>query len=375
MRKNIVHIITGLNNGGAEAMLYKLLRETNQEKYNVTVISMLDEGVMGSKIEILGIKILCLRLSKFNFVQAFKQAIDVCRQADIIQCWMYHANLFGYIVNLFCHKKLIWGIRRGHLIQGQDKPMTIMIAKICAKLSGNVDKIIYCAKKSKIFHEHIGYSKQYAQVIPNGFDLEQFYRRGNEGEQFRLKEGIPSTATMIAFVGRYDTVKGYDNFIKAFSRIKDRFDKNNLFAVCAGTQVDTDNKQLVELIEQYGIKDSVKLLGRRDDISVVLSAADFFVSASYTEAFSNAIGEAMACELPCVVTDVGDSAYIVDDTGIVVENNNVDELVNGIRQLFAMSEKERAFLGRGARCRIKKLFDIKAVVKQYEELYEQGTKN
>lgn len=369
--KKIVHIITGLNNGGAEAMLYKLLCETNQDKYNIEVISIMGFGVMGPLIEQLGIPIHCLNLNKRkNLWAAMMAARQTCNDADIIQCWMYHANIFGYMVNLFCRKKLIWGIRRGHLIKGKDKALTIMIAHICAKLSRKIDCIIYCAQKSRLFHEAMGYYSGNALVIPNGFDLDSFYKDEDARAKFREREEIPQSALVIAFVGRYSPVKGYENFIKAFSLMNGVLVDRQVIAVCAGTGVDESNGELVELVESFGLSDNIRLLGRRSDIPDLLSSADIFVSASFTEAFSNAIGEAMACELPCIVTDVGDSAYIVEKAGIVLEDNEPEQLADGMCKLLSLSDEQRRALGCKARQRVQELFDIKVVVRQYEKLYD-----
>lgn len=368
--KKIVHIITGLNNGGAEAMLYKLLCGMDKEEYSIEVISMMGFGVMGVPIEQLGIPVHCLNLNENkNLWNAVAVSKRICKNADVIQCWMYHANLLGYIVNLFCHKKLIWGIRRGHLIPGKDKVLTIKIARICAKFSKRVSHIVYCAQKSKLFHEARGHHSGNSLVIPNGFDLDKFYRGEEARIAFREKEQLPQEATVIAFVGRYSPIKGYENFVEAFRQVNDVF-QGKLFALCAGTGVDNSNNALRDLVKSLGLERNIRLLGRRDDIQALLSASDLFVSASFTEAFSNAIGEAMACELPCVVTDVGDSGYIVGHTGIVLDNNDPEVLAKGITAILNMDVAKRKALGIQARQRVRELFDIKVVVEQYEKLYQ-----
>src|SRR5699024_9667747 len=95
-RINITHIITGLNMGGAETMLYKLLKYGNRDKYTFKVISMMNEGVYGEKIKGLGIQVISLNMKQGRpSLKGFIKAKKAIRNTDIIQTWMYHADLFG----------------------------------------------------------------------------------------------------------------------------------------------------------------------------------------------------------------------------------------------------------------------------------------
>lgn len=369
--KKIVHIITGLNNGGAEMMLYKLLKSIDRQRYDMSVISMLDKGIMGEKIEELGIPVSCLNMNKTTgLLTSIQRAIRLCKEADIIQTWMYHANLFGLIINLLLKKKMIWGIRRGALDPHIDKKRTRLIAKICAVFSRKADVIVYCAKNSRIFHEQVlKYNKEHALVIPNGFELGKYKRDKSAGADFRNKMEINSGTTVITFIGRYHAVKGYVNFCKALRLISNELNENYR-VLFIGTGSTNDNQELKKLITENRLEYNSICLGRRDDIPTILSASDMYVSASYTEAFSNVIGEAMACEVPCVVTDVGDSAYIIGEAGITVKNNRPAVLAEGIREMYNKSMKERIELGYKARLRVKELFDIEVVTKEYEKLYK-----
>lgn len=372
--KTIVHIITGLNKGGAEAMLFKLLQNINKEEYKCVVISMLDGGVYGESIRKLGIEVHELNIGIKNISASLVKTIQICKEADIIQCWMYHANLLGFITNLFCHKKLIWGIRRGELISGKDKTTTIFTARLSAFLSKHVTSIIYCADKSRIYHESIGYSKNRSIVIPNGFDLSVFERSEQGGEQFRLDNHIPNDCLLVAFVGRYSNVKGYHEYVRACKRVVENCKGNDIIFACAGKNVDMSNEVLTKEIADCNLDNHFLLLGQRNDIPALLSASSFFVSASFTEAFSNAIGEAMACSLPCIVTDVGDSAYIVDKTGIVVRNNSPELLSDAMIAMIDLGIEERNKLGIKARHRAEEMFEISKVVNAYTDLYDEVTR-
>jgi len=123
-------------------------------------------------------------------------------------------------------------------------------------------------------------------------------------------------------------------------------------------------------IYRYNMQNQFHLLGRRTDIPRLTAALDIASSSSsYGEAFPIVIGEAMSCEVPCVATDVGDSAVIVGDTGIVVPAKYPKALSDGWQNLLKFSRKKREKLGEKARKRILDNFSIEAIVRQYESLY------
>src|SRR5699024_11044651 len=159
-RINITHIITGLNMGGAETMLYKLLKYGNRDKYTFKVISMMNEGVYGEKIKGLGIQVISLNMKQGRpSLKGFIKAKKAIRNTDIIQTWMYHADLFGYLLYKTSKvKKLIWGIRRNNLDTSLNKKSTIYIAKLNSLLSKRVDTVVSCSLKAKETHLDFGYS-------------------------------------------------------------------------------------------------------------------------------------------------------------------------------------------------------------------------
>lgn len=134
--------------------------------------------------------------------------------------------------------------------------------------------------------------------------------------------------------------------------------------------MDEQNEQLMEWIEREQISDRIHLLGLRNDMNRVMSALDIFSSSSCGEGFPNVIGEAMACETPCVVTDVGDSALIVGDTGIVVKPSDPVALANAWATMIEKGEQHRKTLGKQARQRVLENFALKKIVQQYESLYQ-----
>lgn len=368
--KKIIHIITGLGNGGAEMMLFKLLENTKNNKSKIEVISMMDEGIMGEKIEKLGIKVHTLNMNRgIPNLSGIKKAKKICENANIIQSWMYHADLFSFIVSLFVKpQKLIWGIRRSNLEKDKNKKSTLLIAKINSFLSNRVvNKIVSCSKIATEVHSDYGYCKEKIVTIPNGFSLEK-YKYFKEAKEKIIDElKINKNNKILTLVGRWNILKDHNNCLEALKILKEK--RDDFTMIFCGTGVDPTNKELVRMIKEKKLENNVIILGRRKDIPNIMSATDIYISSSSGEGFPNVVGEAMACECPCIVTDVGDSAYIVGDTGIVIPRQNSELLAKGIDKLLNLKEIERKELGKLARQRIMDNFEISKVVSLYEKLY------
>lgn len=367
-KKKIVHIIVGLNNGGAEMMLYKLLKYTDKEKYECSVISMMDEGIIGERIKKIRIPVYCLNMKRgIPSVQAIIKALGICKDKDIIQTWMYHADLLGFIISKILRKKVIWGIRRSNLEKDKNKKSTLIIAKINSYLSRWTDSIISCSIIAKEKHVEYGYCKEKINVIPNGFELDKF--RYIENSKKILEEEFPILKDKLIFslVARYEILKDHKTCIEAIKIIKEKYSKNFILLLC-GTNVNEQNLDLMKLIVENRVQDNVLLLDRRDDIPIIMSATDIYISSSSGEGFPNVIGEAMACETPCIVTNVGDSAYIVGDMRQVVERQKPVELAEKIIKFI---EKKEYLLNRKkCRERIVENFEIRKITLMYEKIYQ-----
>jgi len=160
--------------------------------------------------------------------------------------------------------------------------------------------------------------------------------------------------------------------VRAAARLAKRM-PNVQFVLC-GTDVTWENRELVGWIEEHGLRDSFSLLGRRDDITSVMSAFDVAVLSSATgEAFPNVVGEAMSCGVPCVVTRVGDSAEIVGNTGIAVPIESPEELAEGCEEILSLSAERREELGQRARNRVEQQYSLEATAENYLDVYQSVT--
>lgn len=363
----IIHIITGLGSGGAENMLYKLIKYSDKKQYYHEVISLMDEGVMGDKIKKEGIKIHSLKLCWKNPISSILKARKICANFDIVNTWLYHADVFGFIIaKLFLNKKLIWNIRHSNLDKNVNKSRTLKIIKLNSILSRSVDYITYNSYKAFENHIKVGYIDKNPIIIHNGFELDRFKFDLKARIKVRNELEVNEEEKVIITVGRWDIQKDYYTLLKSLNEFK----KQNLKfkMVMVGSNLDYSNKELKILIAKYKLEGNMILLGQRTDIPDILSASDIYVSSSLGESFSNAIGEAMACEMYCVVTDVGDSKIMVGDTGEVAEAENYEELTKVLIKAYSNSNFKKN--GKRARQRVLEKYDITEVVENYESVFD-----
>ncbi|XJS11009.1 glycosyltransferase [Aerococcaceae bacterium WGS1372] len=362
---NIVHIITGLGSGGAENMLYKVIKYSDKNKYKHIVISLTDKGTVGKKIELLDVEVIELNLSLSNSIQSFSKLRSIVKNQDVVNTWLYHADLIGYFVTRFLNdKKLIWNIRHSDLSKKSNQKSILVIAKINAFLSKNIDVITFNSDKAIDTHTAYGYRNKNMIVVPNGFETEKFQFNPEVRLETREKLKIKKNEKVFITVGRWHLQKDYYTLLKALEKVNKKSTSYKMIMI--GTDLDWDNKELREEVYNRNLQENVILLGIKNNINDYLSAADCYISSSFGESFSNSIGEAMACQLDLIVTDVGDSKKIVSDTGVVVPPVEPEIMAE---EIYKYIEKNEIFRNDKSRERISIFYDIKNVVKLYENIY------
>ena len=186
----------------------------------------------------------------------------------------------------------------------------------------------------------------------------------------REELGISEETPLIGLVGRFNAQKDHGTFIRGAARL--HADLPEVHFLLCGDDVTCENIELAEWLKASGIGDRCHLLGRREDIPRLTAALDIATTSSaYGEGFPNVIGEAMASGVPCVATDVGDSALIVDEAGKIVPPRDPRALAEAWRALIMLGPDGRARVGLAARRRIEKHFSLPVVVARYQSLYEE----
>jgi len=367
----IVHLITELNTGGAEQMLCKLVTHMDRKAFRPLVVSMTDRGPVGEKLASEGVPVLELGMRLGRPTPA--GLLKLCRllrkhDPNVLQTWLYHADLLGLLAGkVSAVKRIVWGIRCSDMDLRNYSPLTALTVWSNAKLSCFPDAILVNSEKGKQIHEKRGYSARRMRVIPNGFDIERFRPDETAREWLLAELGLTHQAKLIGFVGRFDPMKDHKTFFRAASALAAKED--SVHFILAGDGMVVSNAQVSVLVKPK-LLDKVHLLGRREDIPRLLAAMDIATSASaYGEGFSNAVGEAMACGVPCAVTDVGDAGWIVGDTGIVVPPGSPELLADAWNRLLGMDLEQRKRLGERARARVAENFEINKVVRRFEDFY------
>jgi len=374
LKITICHVITDLITAGAQMVLFRLLGTCDRQQFEPVVISLTDKGTVGPKIEELGIPVwaLGMRSSAPNPLKLLK-LVSLLREIkpDLVQTWMYHGDLLGGMAAWRAGKSpVIWGIHNTALSLGQSKVHTILTRKVCALLSGSVPrKIVAVSQASAEVHKKMGYCGEKMVLIPNGTDLDLFQPSLDAREQVRQELGLPLDIPLIGLVARWDPQKDHRNFLQAAARILSV--RQDVRFVLCGNDINWENKALAEMIGPLGIQPHCHLLGRREDMHRIYPALDILVSSSLSEAFPTVVCEAMACGVPCVVTDVGDSALIVGDTGRVVPPSDPESLAKACLETLELNPYVRSQLGQSARQRIQNHFSLRIMVERYEALYRQ----
>jgi glycosyltransferase involved in cell wall biosynthesis len=372
--KKIVHIITGLNTGGAEMMLYKLLVNMDKNAYYSAVVSLGDKGTIGPHIESLGIPVYTLKLTGASkIVSAIMRLGKVIRKEspDIVQGWMYHGNFISVLIKFFIKKNilLVWNIRYSLYDIALEKLNTRFIIKLCAALSRIPDATIYNSKIATVQHQKSGYSLSRHQVIPNGFDSQIFQPSATFRQAIRQELNIGNEDIVVGHVARFHPMKGHDILFDAILLLYDKYPR--VHYVLSGRGVCCSTEEFRRFLTRVPVSNRIHLLGERQDIPALTSSFDLAVSSSsWGEGFSNTIGEAMASAVPCVVTDVGDSAWIVGDGGMVVPPSQPKALAAAIEKGVLLDSNQRKTLGAKGRSRIEKHFSIREIVNQYKSLYD-----
>jgi glycosyltransferase involved in cell wall biosynthesis len=372
----ITIIITNLSVGGAETMLLKLMQNLSlNNNYRFKIISLMDLGEIGPRIQAIGIPVHALGMkrgclpglgSMWRLYKLLKET-----QPDIVHTWMYHADLLGGVVSrLIPSTRVIWGIRHSNLSKKQNKNSTLLVVKLCAALSTIVPtRILSCSHRARDVHVSVGYAAYKLHVIPNGFDLGQFMPDACARTSLRTELGLASDAPLVGLIARYDSQKNHAGFIEAAELLHAR--RPDVHFVLVGQQIDEFNNELFGAIARKELHSRMHLLGQRNDVPRLMAALDVLASSSHGEAFPNVLGEAMACGVPCVVTDVGDSAEIVGTTGRVVPAGDMVGLANGLFELLELSTDQRTLLGEQARARVEAEYEIGHVAAQYMAFYER----
>lgn len=351
-------------------MLARLVTSLDPARVETIVISVSEPGPIGDYLESQGVQVVALGLRQgVPDVRTPFRVVRLLRRwrADLLQTWLYHADIVGGMAGWASRIPVVWNVRQTDLSPRTTRLITRVAAHAAAQWSSWLARAIVCVSyATRDAHAAIGYDAAKMEVIPNGFDLDVCKPDDAARRTVRREFGLPASATLVGHVGRYDPAKDHATMLRAAAALPP-----SVHVMMVGTGVTPDNRELAAMRSALGLEQRVHLIGPRSDVPRLTAAFDVAVSSSISEGFSNAIGEAMACGVPCVVTDVGDSARIVGDTGRVVQAGDAAQLAGAIGDLLALPEAQRQRLGRRARERIEDRYGLDVITARYVALWRR----
>ncbi len=368
----VLHIISTLDVGGAEQTLYRLVTGMDNTLFSSMVVSLTSMGHTGRMMREAGIKVCTLNMKKsLPDPRGLLSLAGIVGEykPHVIQGWMYHANLMALFFKT--RGQVAWNIRCSDMDLVHYAPLYRFTVRAGSFFSRLPRRIIANSNAGKSYHERMGYKSKVWEVIPNGFDTTVFRPDKTAGENVRASLNISREAPVIGLVARFDPMKDHVTFLKAVSLFSRSHPSSHF--ILAGKGVSPSNEYFRALMAGIGESSRIHLLDECKDIPRVLNALDIASSSSISEGLSNAIGEAMATGIPCVVTDVGDSALLVGDTGLVVPKKDPQALCSAWRRLLDAGPDLRRAMGERARKRIMDHYSLPVMITRYEGLYRNLT--
>jgi glycosyltransferase involved in cell wall biosynthesis len=364
----ILHVIGGLGQGGAETVLYRLIAETPDIAHEVAVLS--GPGRYSEVLEAIGTRVHHLGRG----FRALPRLRSVVRNSGpgLIQCWMYRANLMGGIAGRIARIPVIWN-NRGSAGAPIGRASSLL-ARACGLLAGSIPQfVVNCSVRSAEEHARIGFAAADGAVVPNGYDPAELRPDEEARAATRAALGIATDTFAIGTITRWIGYKDVPNLLQALSILRNR----GIDATCllVGNDLGPENNELASAIRAAGAGHNVVPLGRRRDVPQLARAVDLHVLASAGgEGFPNAVAETMVSGTPNIVTDVGDAAMIVGDTGWVVPPGDPCKLAEAIEQAY---RELRASPGQweerriAARSRIVDNFSLERMVATYRAIWQR----
>jgi len=362
----IVHLITGLETGGAERMLARLVTGLDRERHRSIVVSMTGPGTVGPLLTSAGIELHVLQMRRgIADLRGLARLTGILREVrpDILQTWLYHADLLGTVARLGAPRgALLWNVQCAESIDAD------VVRRLLVWCSARPDAVVVNSLAGKRFHERLGYRPQRWEHIPNGCDTNFFRFDPDARCALRRELRISDDAVVIGLPARFHPMKDHANFLAAAARLA--AGRPDIVFVLVGPDVDPQNRALGELVAANHISNHIRLLGERHDMTSVYSALDIAtLSSAFGEGCPNVLGEAMSCAVPCVATDCGDAADIIGPTGLVVPPRDPEALAAAWEGLISLGPDARRALGAKARERVIASYNLPDIVGRYDALY------
>jgi glycosyltransferase involved in cell wall biosynthesis len=372
--KKIVHIISGLKSGGAERSLFNICNSNISDYFIQSVICLGDKAVYGDKLEELGVEVYYLNFKNSNILNSFINFKNIIKKIspDIVQGWMTHGNFASVLVYFILARRpaLFWNIRQTVYKLKHEYILTRFLFLINILLSRIPNGIISNAKISIKQLIKFGYKNDSFILIPNGFDTNYWKPDYNLKQVERNKLNFNDNDFVLGYVGRYHPLKNIKFLLESFHKLSQQNSKIKLVIVGQNpNDFHINEKSIIDLIPQ----NQILIIDNTKDLNKYYNIFDLLILCSWSEGFPNVLGEAMSCELCCISTPVGDAPDILEDVGYLVPLDDVDFLIEKVKNCMDNPE-ELNKLGRNARIKIINQYSMEKTINTYLNIYLNSLK-
>lgn len=366
-KPRVLFVTRSLERGGAERQLVILAAELRRSGWEIAIVCFYSGGAFQAELERAGVRVIDLRKrgrwDTLGFLWRLLRAYRAFNP-DIVHGYMHVANMLALLARFTSRRTcVVWGVRSSNVEWQRYNMLMRPTFWLSCKLARYTDCIIANSQSGADYHVVRGYPRSRMFVIPNGIDTGRFHFDPAGRDRLRAEWGISRNEVLVGIVARFDPMKDHLTFLKAAAVLAGR--NSHWRFACVGEGPASYTDKLRVQARKLGLDRRLIFTGERDDMPAVYSAFDIACSSSsWGEGFPNVVAEAMACERPCVVTDVGDSARVVADCGAVVPPKDTEALAEAIERTWGSTRSVagRSQLGTASRARVLWEFGVNSLV-------------
>lgn len=370
----VVHVISTADTGGAEVMLAGLVGAHRGLGLESHIVVLGNQGPMSERYASVAASVAYLGINRGS-TPSVRQCVrlwGVVRRVrpHALHGWMPHGMFAAWVARLACPGRcaLVWGVHQTLYSLQEERPLTSTLVRVLARLSPRADSIAYVSHVSREQHEALGFDRQRGVLVDNSVDTARYSPNESARAEQRRLLGVPEQGVVVGYIGRNHPQKDIETLLGALDRVLTAMP--NAHAVVVGSGL--DEKGIGPPIPG-ALAARFRLLGRRDDVDQVIHAFDVLVlSSAYGEAAPTVVLEAMACGIPSVVTDVGDSARLVGELGAVVPSRDSSALAEAVTRVMEVPEALRRMRSAELREIATRRYSMEGMARSYAALYRTG---
>lgn len=372
----VVILIRSLGAGGAERQATVLAKGLASKGHIVSLVSFYNKGVFRENVKGTGVRYEAIgKTGRWHMATFLLGLRRILKRADpdVVYSSMPPANIAAVVsARLGARRHIVWRLASSDMSLSKYDWFSAASYKVEAAFSRFPAVIIANSYAGCEAAEKRGFPKAKLRVVVNGIETEVFVRAEEDGRSARREWGIDDGKRVIGIVARADPKKGYEDFLSAARMLRDV--RNDVWFACIGAGEGRYAATLKSLAKAFGMDDAIVWRSCEQDMPRAYNALDINTVASrFGEGFPNSVGEAMSCGVPCVVTDVGDSALIVGATGELVPRQSPEDLMQGWQRLLYRLDNDEEDTRARARRRIVEKYSVSTYVDRTERVLREAS--